>query len=1029
MRRYALSGLAALLSLFSALPTAAQIQPDETLGTEGSLVTEDAVVREDLADLVEGGATRGGNLFHSFLEFNVDKGQRVYFANPVGIESILSRVTGENPSNILGLLGVDGGADLFLMNPNGIVFGESATFDIEGSFYGTTGDAVEIGDEVFSAVTPESSRLLQVSPSILLENYLTEDSGDVESRGQLAVLGDLVLVGSGLDLQGQVTAGGDLTLFGLDKVRIRDAAEITSNTEGTGASIAIRAGSLEVINGAQLVVSVFGVGEAGNVILDIRETAKFAGSDTVNGTISGAFSRVEPNAEGSGGNIEIRARNLELLDGAKLDASTSGNGDAGNVMLEIVDTVRFVGANPSNGSAGGAFSDIEINGRGESGDIRVKAANLEVLDGAQFSVSSGGIGDAGNIIISLENSAQFEGANLFLENRPSGAFSNINPMGVGNSGTVQLSSSNLDVTNGSSLSASSFGMGNAGDVILKIRETAQLDGVLLPTGRAVSNVVSLVNPGAQGNAGNVSLTVGNLRVTNGAQILSSNFGFGSGGRTVINVAESAQFDGVNPVVSTVPSTAGSGIGAGGEGNDGGLLQLTANTLEITNGAQLLAATFGTGNAGDITISASENLRVDGINPINGFQVSTIGNTVQPGASGNGGDISIFTDNLEVTNGAQVNASTFGTGNAGNIFAHVNNTATFDGVNPVFSVVPSGLGSTVAPGATGNGGDVQLTTSDLNIINGAQLSAGTFGAGDAGDIVVNVANRARIVGTNPFTGVPSGILSAVEPGSEGNGGDVVLRTAYLDVLEGASVSSQNFDSGIAGNITISASNQFLLDASNIATDANNGSGGQIDIRSGSISLRNDGDIQTFVADGSGGGGDIEIVADFVIALEDSDILAFSLNGNGGRIDLSQTTLFSQNLTLSEENLSRTELAALDGNDFVDINAFGGISSGEISINDASFIENSLNELADELVDTAALTAGSCIASAEDENTGSFVVTGGEGVAQQPGISPLAVYPTDDIQSPIAPSETSDIQEAHGIYQLANGRLVLSHECEG
>ncbi|NEQ55194.1 MAG: filamentous hemagglutinin N-terminal domain-containing protein, partial [Leptolyngbya sp. SIO3F4] len=186
----------------------------------------DVEVRGDLAGLVEGGATRGGNLFHSFLEFNVDAGQRVYFANPVGIESILSRVTGENPSNIFGLLGVDGGADLFLINPNGLVFGEGATFDIEGSFYGTTGDAVQLGEDgVFSAVEPESSRLLRVNPSILLENYLTENSGDIESRGQLAVLGNLVLVGNGIDLQGQVAAGGDLTLLGLDGVRIRDTAE------------------------------------------------------------------------------------------------------------------------------------------------------------------------------------------------------------------------------------------------------------------------------------------------------------------------------------------------------------------------------------------------------------------------------------------------------------------------------------------------------------------------------------------------------------------------------------------------------------------------------------------------------------------------------------------------------------------------------------------------------------------------------------------------------------------------------------
>ena len=133
-----------------ALPALAQITPDATLGEEGSLVVPDAFVRGDLADLIEGGAVRGENLFHSFLEFNVGDGQRVYFANPDGIGSILSRITGSDPSDIFGTLGVDGPADLFLLNPNGILFGEDAVLDIEGSFYGTTADAIKLGDALFS---------------------------------------------------------------------------------------------------------------------------------------------------------------------------------------------------------------------------------------------------------------------------------------------------------------------------------------------------------------------------------------------------------------------------------------------------------------------------------------------------------------------------------------------------------------------------------------------------------------------------------------------------------------------------------------------------------------------------------------------------------------------------------------------------------------------------------------------------------------------------------------------------------------
>ncbi|HAG85311.1 MAG TPA: hypothetical protein DCL61_30235, partial [Cyanobacteria bacterium UBA12227] len=97
-------------------PILAQVIPDDTLGSEGSVVTPDLLIREILSDKIDGGAIRGANLFHSFTEFNVGEGRGVYFANPTGIENILSRVTGGNASHILGRLGVLGEANLFLLN-------------------------------------------------------------------------------------------------------------------------------------------------------------------------------------------------------------------------------------------------------------------------------------------------------------------------------------------------------------------------------------------------------------------------------------------------------------------------------------------------------------------------------------------------------------------------------------------------------------------------------------------------------------------------------------------------------------------------------------------------------------------------------------------------------------------------------------------------------------------------------------------------------------------------------------------------
>ena len=86
---------------------------------KAQLVNVGNIINGAPATVIDGGAARGSNLFHSFSDFNVNAGQPVYFTNPVDIENILSRVTGNSISNIEDVLGVDGNANLFLLNPNG----------------------------------------------------------------------------------------------------------------------------------------------------------------------------------------------------------------------------------------------------------------------------------------------------------------------------------------------------------------------------------------------------------------------------------------------------------------------------------------------------------------------------------------------------------------------------------------------------------------------------------------------------------------------------------------------------------------------------------------------------------------------------------------------------------------------------------------------------------------------------------------------------------------------------------------------
>jgi len=156
----------------------AQLIPDNTLGKENSLVNS----INSLEDRIDGGAVRGSNLFHSFKEFNIGNSKNVNFNNPTTIQNILTRVTGNNQSQILGKLGVLGNANLFLINPHGIIFGKDASLDIKGSFVGSTASFINFVDGTqFSAVSAENKPLLTVSAPLGLG--MGNNPGEIRVKG------------------------------------------------------------------------------------------------------------------------------------------------------------------------------------------------------------------------------------------------------------------------------------------------------------------------------------------------------------------------------------------------------------------------------------------------------------------------------------------------------------------------------------------------------------------------------------------------------------------------------------------------------------------------------------------------------------------------------------------------------------------------------------------------------------------------------------------------------------------------------
>jgi filamentous hemagglutinin family protein len=195
----------------------AQVVPDRTLP-----VGEQSQVSGDLNTQINGGATRGNNLFHSFQQFSIPIGGSASFNNPTNITNILTRVTGSNISNIDGLIRANGTANLFLINPNGILFGANARLEIGGSFLASTAASLKFANGFeFSASNPQAPPLLTISAPIGLQ--YGNQIGNIRSQGailQVPTGQTLNLTGGNIAIEGgQLLApGGRVTLGGISEV-------------------------------------------------------------------------------------------------------------------------------------------------------------------------------------------------------------------------------------------------------------------------------------------------------------------------------------------------------------------------------------------------------------------------------------------------------------------------------------------------------------------------------------------------------------------------------------------------------------------------------------------------------------------------------------------------------------------------------------------------------------------------------------------------------------------------------------------
>ncbi len=334
------------------------------------------------------GKKAGGNLFYSFGSFNIYTGESATFHSPnsTSYNNIISRVTGGSPSSIDGLLrSTIEGANLYLMNPSGVMFGPNASLDVKGSFHVSTADYLKFSDGgVFYADPAKSSVLSVAEPQAF--GFLSANPAAISLDRSVLTVPDgqtLSIIGGDINVQNDPTSptyygatyytlsapGGRINL-----VSVASPGEVNLSTLDIGSFTKL--GNITFSNGANVNVSSSdGTTPAGSVVIRGGQIL-FQGSAI--------------DATGNpGGSIDIKGETLQL-DNSSFNISTYGDADHPGTACQIELSGDFIMKNDS-------WIDSESFGTGRGGDIRINAGNVMLGDDSPGSGPLAAFGNYGFI--------------------------------------------------------------------------------------------------------------------------------------------------------------------------------------------------------------------------------------------------------------------------------------------------------------------------------------------------------------------------------------------------------------------------------------------------------------------------------------------------------------------------------------------------------------------------------------------------------------------------------------------------------
>jgi filamentous hemagglutinin family protein len=912
----------------------AQIATDGTVGAAATLTGPNFVIPDTL------GARLGANLFHSFGEFSVRTGESATFttSTAAATRNVISRVTGTTPTTIDGLLrSTIPGADLWLLNPNGVVLGAGASLDVPAGFHVSTANVLELADGgSFRAMNPAASSLTVADPSAF--GFLGPAVGTITATGaNLAVQpgARLSLVGNSLALTdaGLAAPSGRVDLVsvaGAGRVALAPTADATMAASGVGSYGTIS------LSDSDLDVGTAGASAAGTIGI-VGGVVDVTNNSLVSASTTGA---------GDGGVIAVAARDFTASFGSALRTDTSGTGDAGRIRI---------------GGTVGADGNVVAATRASIGPNGTVSSSSTATG-----PSAGG---AGQIDITADllpiGATSFVSASTVDGSRTG-------PGGTPAGGRIDLRTNDFRLTVGGFLFARTTGAGAGGSISVGVLDPTRTSSFLIREDSEISTTTS-----ATGDAGSISVgsaaapfstvTLTPVFATSGPRgLYSESTGLGASAGSPGSISVFADVMAVRGTEISVNTIDGGQASAGGTP---GRIDLNVGSLGIVRGNNVRAETTGAGPGGSVNILARDVSLIDGY-----IQTSSSG-------SGDAGSVTIGSlaapvETLEIRDAVR-------TATPGDFFQGIDSRATGSGDGGDVTVFARSLtmdddARILADSVGGDGGAITLLVNDLLMQRWSQIAASTAGAGNGGSIAISglsgAANSVQIVGASDgLTGLEPRLSSAstgsgaagsvsvrardmlLDAGASvtvdtinGGGGSIALETDALTLVRGASITGTTRGTGNAGTIDIrgtagAATVVTLAPGSSLRSDstfrgANAGSAGDVGIFTSSLTLAPQARITAATADG--GGGRIAIRSDSTTLTDASIAVLSSGNGDAGTISIEGTSGAANLLSITGESAGLVSLSDGTG---PDAGAAGNISvrSRDISMTAGTIVASTVD----------------------------------------------------------------------------------------